>query len=109
MLLVIIMTSSCISCRYSQLLPFSSSSEHSKLSEEFVDYQLLDDEVIPQAVWDQATVVIDEESGEKKFRMDVLWHYISTLKWGDGRDRFKRLSAIAKLVLVIPHSNAGEE
>lgn len=97
------------SCRYSQLLPFSSSSDHSKLSEEFVDYQLLDDNVIPQPVWDQATVVVDEESGEKKFRMDVLWHFISTLRCGDGRDRFKRLSSIAKLVLVIPHSNAGEE
>ena len=28
---------------------------------------------------------------------------------GDGRDRFGRLSRIAKLILVIPHSNASEE
>ena len=41
--------------------------------------------------------------------MDVLWHYFSTLKSGDGRLRLKRLSKIAMLVLTIPHSNADEE
>ena len=41
--------------------------------------------------------------------MDVLWWYLSTLKRGDGRLMFKRSSNIAKLVLVIPHSNAEEE
>ena len=31
------------------------------------------------------------------------------LKGSDGRPTFSRLSKIAKLVLVLPHSNAGEE
>lgn len=90
-------------------MPFSSRSELTKLREEFVEYQLLDDHVIPQSIWDAARVVIDEESGDRKYRMDVIWHYISNLRGGDGCDRFNRLSKVAKLVLVIPHSNAGEE
>ena len=86
-------------------MPFSSHSELTQLAEEFVDYQLLREEDIPQRVWDKAKV----EDGDKHYRMDVLWHYFSTLKSGDGRQRFKRLSNIAMLVLTIPHSNADEE
>ena len=41
--------------------------------------------------------------------MDTLWHYLSTLMSRDGYQRFKKLCRIAKLVLVIPHSNADEE
>jgi len=37
-----------------------------------VDYQLLGDNSIPQGVWDEATVVWDEDAGEKKYRMDVI-------------------------------------
>ena len=36
-------------------------------------------------------------------------HTLSTMKGGDGRLPFRRLSQIAKLVLVIPHSNAAGE
>ena len=79
------------------------------MNEEFINYQLLSDSVIPQDVWRAATVVVDEETGEKSYRMDILWQYLSTLKSGDGRDQFGRLSRIAKLILVIPHSNASEE
>ena len=95
--------------KFTHLLPFPSRSDLSKLREEFVDYQLLDDGIIPQNVWDAATVVLDEESGDRKYRMDVIWQYLSNLKCSDGRDRLNRLSKVAKLVLVIPHSNAGEE
>ena len=84
-------------------MPFSSHSELTQLAEEFVDYQLLREEDIPQRVWDKAKV----EDGDKHYRMDVLWHYFSTLKSGDGRQRFKRLSNIAILVLI-PHSNADD-
>ena len=37
------------------------------------------------------------------------YHTPSSMKGGDGRLLFRRLSQIAKLVLVIPHLNAGEE
>ena len=39
----------------------------------------------------------------------MIWHYLSNLKAVDGKNRFSRLSRVAKLVLVIPHSNAEEE
>ena len=46
-------------------------------------------------------------SGAKHCRMDSN---IATIKKNvDGSDRFELLSHLAKLVLVIPHSNAGEE
>ena len=92
--------------RFSYLLPLSHS-KLIKLTEEFVDYQLLREEDIPQTIWDKAKVEAFEEDGDTYYRMDVLWHY--TLKSGDGRQRFKRLSKIAMLVLTIPHSNADEE
>ena len=77
------------------------------LSEEFVEYQLLRKEDIPLQVWDKASIVIDDD--HTYHRMDVLWHHIGTLKAPDSSLRFSRLSAVAKLVLVIPHSNAEEE
>ena len=45
----------------------------------------------------------------KYHRMDVIWGYLSTMKAADGEFLFKRLFKVAKLILVLPHSNAGEE
>lgn len=92
--------------RFSEILTFTSHSELTELGQEFVDYQLLNDDDIPQMIWDKAKVGEDED---KHYRMDVIWHYLSTMKSGDGRPRFRRLCKIAMLVLTIPHSNAGEE
>jgi hypothetical protein len=69
----------------------------------------LNDEDIPQIIWDKAKVGSSEEDGDEHYRMDIIWHYLSTVKSGDGRLRFKKLSKIAMLVLTIPHSNADEE
>ena len=41
--------------------------------------------------------------------MDVIWHYLSSLRAADNSFRFPRLANVAKLVLTIPHSNAQEE
>jgi len=41
--------------------------------------------------------------------MDVIWAYLMGLKSNDGTLAFELLSRVAKVVLVIPHSNAGEE
>lgn len=79
------------------------------LGQEFVDYQLLCDSDIPQTIWDKAKVRPTEEGEDAHYRMDVIWHYLSTLKSGDGRLRFTRLSKVAMLILTIPHSNAEEE
>ena len=55
----------------------------------------------------QSTVVVDEEN--TYHRMDVLWHYLSSMRAADSSFRFPRLTKVAKLVLTIPHSNAQEE
>ena len=91
----------------SSILLYSSPSELTKLGEEFVDYQLLRDEDIPAYVWNDAEP--HEEGGSVHYRMGTLWHYLSTLMSRDGYQRFKKLCRIAKLVLVIPHSNADDE
>ena len=99
---------------YSHLLPFSSSLEQTRLGEEFIQYQLLSKDNIPKEVWDAACVRSSEEDeesdeAERFHRMDVVWHHLANLKGGDGRLTFPRLSKVAKLVLTLPHSNAGEE
>ena len=80
-----------------------------KLSEEFTEFQLLHDNDIPKQIWEKATVKVDSVNDKSYQRMDVIWHYISTMKAPDHTTRFLRLSKIAMLVLLIPHSNAQEE
>ena len=41
--------------------------------------------------------------------MDVIWGYLSSLKLGNGGHKFGRISNVAKTVLILLHSNAGEE
>jgi hypothetical protein len=41
--------------------------------------------------------------------MDVIWGYLSSLKLSSGCCKFGKLSKVAKTVLILPHSNAGEE
>ena len=78
------------------------------LSEDFVEFQLLNDDDIPEATWDKATVSVDEDE-KCNHRMDILWQYVSTMKAPDHTPPFLMLSKVAMLVLVIPHSNAEEE
>lgn len=64
----------------------------------------MEKEDIPSSIWDLATV------SENSVRMDVIWGFLSSLRTGDGCSyKFPHLSRIAKLVLTLPHSNAGEE
>ena len=50
-----------------------------------------------------------QHEGTVYHRMDIIWHHISSTKAADGSLCFPQLSCVAKLVLVIPHSNAQEE
>ena len=45
----------------------------------------------------------------KEILHDRLWHYLSSLKDYFGCPRFPKLTKVAKLILVIPHSNDEEE
>lgn len=79
--------------------------------DEFVEYVLLEDNDIPQAVWESAMESLEDDlEGKQTFiRMDVIWGFISLMKTPDGcKLRFPHLSRIARLILLLPHSNAGE-
>ena len=47
--------------RYNHLLPYQSPHELEQLSEEFSMYQLMEDNKIPQNIWDTATVKEDDD------------------------------------------------
>ena len=83
--------------------------EQEKLQEQFIDYQLLSDDDIPQHVWNDATVKTDEDGTPCLFRMDVIWEHLNTTKSADGAPRFDLLARVALTVLCLPHSNAEEE
>ena len=74
---------------------------------EFTEFQLLDDSDILQEIWKKATVVEGEDC--TYYRIDTIWHHMSTMRAVDSTYSFARLSKVAKLVLIIPHSNAQEE
>ena len=95
----------CALYRFSKLLPFTSAQE----LEEFIDFQLMQDSNIPQCVWEESTVIVDKASGITHHRMDIIWHHLSSMKAPDHTYRFNRLGQIAKLVIIILHSNAQEE
>ena len=82
-----------------------------KLQEEFTTYQLLQKSQIPDAVWKDAKISEEStEEGQKVYyRMDMVWGYLSGAKEYDGSLKFPYLSQVGRLVMVIPHSNAGEE
>lgn len=98
--------------KYANIFNYNSS-KMDKLQEEFVDYQLLDRTDIPEAVWEESVVYEEEEGQEEKkqyHRMDNIWTYLSLVQnSADSSCRFPLLSRLARLVLIIPHSNAGEE
>lgn len=70
-----------------------------QLEEEFVVYQGMSNNEVPQRIWDEAAVY--EKETKVYHRMDIIWAYL--------RQPFPLLSKIALSVLTIPHSNAAEE
>ena len=96
-------------CRYGGVLPYGTPCELDGVLEEFVDYQMLQDDDIPSDIWERATIAVDEGTSVTHHRMDVIWNHLSSMKAPDSTLRFYRLCQIAKLVMVIPHSNAQEE
>ena len=97
--------------RYPKLLNFKGR-DLDIVCEEFLDYPAIARDEIPKEVWDDA-VCYEDSNGSSKVtyhRMDRIWSHISQIKLpGMDSARFAHLSPIAKLVLTIPHSNAGEE
>lgn len=81
--------------RFPELLPYNRPEERDKLHEEFLDYQSMD---------------IPTPSDPASFDVESFWGSMASMKNKvTGMSRFARLSHIAKLVLVLPHSNADAE
>ena len=80
-----------------------------KLEEEFLQYQTMNDLDIPAKVWEDALVKEDKDEDSRKYKMDVIWAYLSTVNNIDGQFIFEQLAKVALLVLTIPHSNAQEK
>ena len=79
-----------------------------KIHEELLDYEMLNRKDIPKSLWQKAEHNINPET--KVLRMDFIWVHLNGMSsLATGEPRFPLLSTVARLVLVIPHSNAGEE
>ena len=86
------------------------------LYEEFIDYQCMNDADIGDEAWEEAKVSdgvkndINEENNSYHYWVDILWWHIAQLCIpGCSVKRFKYLIKLAKLVLIMPHSNAELE
>ena len=96
---------------YSSVLAFSDS-EKKDAFDEIVDYQLSVEENIPQSVWESAKESLEDNLERKQvfIQMNVIWAFLSLMMTSDHCSlRFPNLSRVARLILVLPHSNAGEE
>ncbi|KAL2091672.1 hypothetical protein ACEWY4_013935 [Coilia grayii] len=94
--------------QFNHLLPYDEPKEQDQLNDEFLEYQMMEETHIPDAIWRDA-VVRQSEDGEYH-RMDRLWAHLSTVKNRiSGTLQFPRLVKIAQLVLSLPHSNADAE
>lgn len=97
-----------IVAKYPKLLNFKPN-EIDKLKEEFVNYmcQALFRDDIPNSVWDQAICYENDDGIEKNayHRMDIIWGFLADMKIPGGIYRkVTTLSAVARVVLTIPHS-----
>ncbi|KAK1880620.1 N-(5'-phosphoribosyl)anthranilate isomerase [Dissostichus eleginoides] len=81
--------------RFQELLPFHGLEEQDKVCEEFLECQLMD---------------IPMPQDPTTFNVEEFWGSMSSIKCKvTGLCQFGRLTKIAQLVLVLPHSNADAE
>ena len=95
-------------CRFSHILSYLSATDLHQLEAEFLEYQLLEENDIPEHIWESALVVDSDDA--QYHRMDVLWNFLRMKRNPtNGILMFQKLSSVALLVLTLPHSNAEEE
>lgn len=74
---------------------------------QFVDYQLINTSELPRDTLDDATLHRLED-GTVEYRIDVIWYHLRQLRSSIGNNlRFHLLFQVARIVLLIPRSNAG--
>ena len=77
---------------------------------EFIDYQTLSNDEIPNTAFHDAKVVDIDEEEVFHYRMDILWWHLSNLTMPNtSAKHFKCLPKLAEMVLVLPLSNAELE
>ena len=84
-------------CRLANVLPVEMvpTEKRDQLREEFTDWQLLDDDMLPKySVGDQ---------------LDTYWASVAKIKANTGGYRYEYLPKLAKALLTIPPGNAGSE
>ncbi|MGH0154834.1 UNVERIFIED_CONTAM: hypothetical protein FKN15_046591 [Acipenser sinensis] len=93
---------------FSPLLPYGDPKEQDELSDEFLDYQLMEEKGIPRSIWEQVVGRVSEQ--EVYHRMDKVWAPMATIKSPvTGMPKLPRLSKVAQLILTLPYSNADAE
>ena len=70
---------------------------------------MIDTSELPKNMLDDA-ILHTLEDGTIEYRMDVMWYHLRQLRSTIGNNwRFHLLCQVARIVLLIPHSNAGIE
>lgn len=83
-----------------------------EMYDKFCDYRSLTDEDIGVIAGNEANVVDGLVNDQEIFhhRVDILWWYLSQMVIPESSAiRCCHLQKVAELVIVLPHSNAGEE
>lgn len=94
--------------RFNHLLPYNQPREQDQLNDEFLEYQMMEEEDIPASIWGEAVIRTNEDG--VYHRMDCLWGYLGSLKnRASGILKVPKLSKVAQIVLSLPHSNADAE
>lgn len=69
---------------------------HNEIEEKFFNYKAMNENDIPESTWKAAEI-----GGKKSYCKDVIWVYLSA--------KLSLSFEIILCVLVVPHSNTGEE
>ena len=80
------------------MLPFEATYEQDKLEAEFLDYQLMEEE-ISNDVWESAVIKVDE--AQKYYRMGKIRNYLQSMTSADGVLKFHRLARVAKFLFYL--------
>ncbi|KAK1900637.1 GTPase Era, partial [Dissostichus eleginoides] len=76
--------------QYKHLLPFEDPREQDRISDEFLEYQMLEETDIPDMVWKSALESVGEE--EQFHCMAMVWAHLTTQKSRvTGKEQFPRL------------------
>ena len=76
------------------------------LYEQFHEYKTINDAKLPDEAYEEGA----SDGNKKETRADVIWYYLQKMRSPVGPNyRSKLLLEVARIVLTIPHSNAGIE